>query len=183
MLLALDGPRLKPGIKPPLPIRASTAFRFRDPSPLRSSKGNGSSTWKTAYGSITRRRPLRACAASIPDRRFIVLYDSVRVVDSTAVMLSDRENTTAMEARSSSTAGCGSPTGVGGLAATGGVQSHDAIALLTGEVRLADSTRTMYADTIYYDRDRETADAVGRVVLVDAAEDYSIAGAHGRYDR
>jgi lipopolysaccharide assembly outer membrane protein LptD (OstA) len=60
---------------------------------------------------------------------------------------------------------------------------EDKEALLTGNVKLSDSTRVLYADTVYYNRVTETADAFGKVVLVNLAEDYAVAGAHARYQR
>jgi lipopolysaccharide assembly outer membrane protein LptD (OstA) len=118
------------------------------------------------------------------DRRFVVLYDSVHVVDGTADMKSN----------------VGEYNGLANvLVLKGNVRFTDRgwrvhcdvarydrerrIAILTGHLRLADSTRTMYADTIFYYRDTEIADAVGNVVLIDETEGYSIAGKHARYDR
>ncbi len=55
--------------------------------------------------------------------------------------------------------------------------------ILTGNVRLSDSTRVMYADSIFYDRQIETADAWRDVVIIDTSEDFSVSGAHGRFYR
>ena len=119
-----------------------------------------------------------------PARRRIVLTDSVRVVDGSAVMTSD----------------VGEYFGdINTVELSGNVRMRDVgwrarcdrlrydrgtrIAVMTGRLSLADSTRTLYADTIVYDRFRDTADARGHVVILDDAEDYSIAGDHARYDR
>ncbi len=55
--------------------------------------------------------------------------------------------------------------------------------ILTGNVRLSDSTRVMYADSIFYDRNLETADAWRDVVIIDTSEDFSVSGMHGRFFR
>ncbi len=119
-----------------------------------------------------------------PSKRYTMLHDSVRVVDGTAVMTSDEgeyfgeTNTVALR---------GSvrvrDTGWHARCDRATYDRTRQVAVMTGNLSLADSTRTLYADTIVYDRARETADARGRVVLLDESEDYSIAGAHARYDR
>jgi lipopolysaccharide assembly outer membrane protein LptD (OstA) len=119
-----------------------------------------------------------------PNRRYIVLYDSVRVVDGTAEMLSDvgeyfgRTNTVELEGHVRF-----SDRGWKVRCDRARYNRGSRTALLTGNLSAADGTRTMYADTVVYDRDREVADATGRVVIVDDAEDYSLAGSHARFDR
>ena len=119
-----------------------------------------------------------------PSRRYVMLHDSVRVVDGTTEMKSDegeyfgQSNTIVLRGTvrirdEGWHARCDRAT----------YNRTTRIAVMTGNLSLADSTRTLYADTIVYDRFRETADARGRVVLSDETEDYSIAGAHARYDR
>ncbi len=119
-----------------------------------------------------------------PSRRYLMLHDSVRVVDGTTVMTADEgeyfggTNTVVLRGRvrvrdTGWQARCDRVT----------YDRTTRVAVMTGNLSLADSTRTLYADTIVYDRFRETADARGGVVLADDVEDYSIAGAHARYDR
>ncbi len=55
--------------------------------------------------------------------------------------------------------------------------------ILTGNVRLSDSTRVMYADSVFYDRRTEVADAWKDVVIIDTAEEFSVSGSHGRFNR
>ncbi len=119
-----------------------------------------------------------------PLRRYIVLQDSVRVVDGTAVMKSDvgeyfgLTNTLVLAGRVRF-----ADRGWKARCDRAKYDRDRRIAVLTGNLSAQDSTRTMYADTIVYDRDREIADATGHVVIIDDVEDYSIAGAHARFDR
>ncbi|MDD4858304.1 MAG: putative LPS assembly protein LptD, partial [Candidatus Krumholzibacteria bacterium] len=184
LCLAVDGPEARPQEEPG--ASDTTLYRVTS-SRLRSSIEDNERVWYLEGGVRIDHGTTTITSSSgkhYPDRRYIVLYDSVRVVDGTAVMLSDvgeyfgTTNTVQLE---------------------GHVQFDDRgwkarckramyyrgtrIAVLTGDLSVADSTRTMYADTIVYDRDREIADATGKVVIVDDAEDYSVSGDHARFDR
>jgi len=118
------------------------------------------------------------------DRRFVVLIDDVHVTDGGADMKSDvgeydgLANVLVLRGKVRFTER--------GWRAACDVARYDRVlreAVLTGHLSLADSTRTMYADTIFYYRDRDVADAVGKVVLLDEVEHYSIAGKRAHYDR
>lgn len=118
------------------------------------------------------------------ERHFIVLYDSVRVVDGTAIMLSDvgqyngETSTLVLEGRVHLTDR--------GWKVTCDRARYDRvrrIAVLTGHLNLCDSSRVMHADTIFYYRDRDIADAVGHVQMIDTTEDYELAGDRAHYDR
>ncbi len=119
-----------------------------------------------------------------PLRRYIVLYDSVRVIDGSAVMTSDvgeyfgLTNTLELVGRVRF-----SDRGWKARCDRAKYDRDRRIAVLTGNVNAQDSTRTMYADTVVYNRDRETADATGKVVIIDDVDDYSLAGRHARFDR
>ena len=119
-----------------------------------------------------------------PNRRYIVLYDSVRVVDGAAEMTGDvgeyfgERNTVGLDGHVRF-----NERGWKVRCDRASYNRRTRIARFTGDLSIADSTRTMYADTVVYNREREIADATGRVVIIDDVEDYSVAGKHIRFDR
>ncbi|NIM22332.1 MAG: hypothetical protein GTN64_07950 [Candidatus Latescibacteria bacterium] len=56
-------------------------------------------------------------------------------------------------------------------------------AWLLGNVVASDSTTTLQADSVIYERDRLTAEAFGRVVVTNRAEGFTVKGDHGFYFR
>jgi lipopolysaccharide assembly outer membrane protein LptD (OstA) len=187
-LLCVLGAAGRPEERPPAPSPAADTSLYRvSASSLRSTIENGERIVYLERGVRIVHETTTITSLSgknYPARRYTVLYDSVRVVDGTAVMQSDvgeyfgATNTIVLN-------GHVRFSDRGWKARCDRVRYNRGtrIAVLTGNLSVADSTRTMYADTVVYDRDREVADATGRVVLIDDAENYSLAGAHIRFDR
>jgi lipopolysaccharide assembly outer membrane protein LptD (OstA) len=54
---------------------------------------------------------------------------------------------------------------------------------LVGDVRAADSTTTLEADSLYYDRESMKAEVFGRVKITNSEEGFTVTGKHGFYFR
>jgi len=117
-----------------------------------------------------------------PDRRHTLLFGNVHVIDGTMDTKSNmgeyfgRINEVVMKGDVVLT-----DRGFFLKCDRGKYNRETRVAVFTGNLRIEDSTRVMYADTIIYDRNKDTAEAFGHVVLIDEVENYSISGRHAIY--
>ena len=116
--------------------------------------------------------------------RMATLGGGVRIVDGETIMTSRRATySLATETATLQENVTITSRGLVMKGATAEFRRKENLAILTGNVTVIDSTRTINADRIVYNRDTELIEAFGRIVASDTKDNATITGGHALYNR